>query len=68
MTSEFSITNISNSLANEQFLAWCSELDTEIYKCLDKAFEGEKISELRKNRIKDKFAAAMLKRSEENGI
>jgi len=66
MISKFSMTNISNNLANEQFLAWCSELDTEIYKCLDKAFEGEKISELRKNRIKDNFAMAMLERSNKN--
>jgi len=62
------MTNISNNLANEQFLSWCSELDTEIYKCLDKAFEGEKISLERKERIKNKFAGAMMKRSEENGI
>jgi len=68
MISKFSITNISNSLANEQFLAWCSELDTEIYKCLDVAFEGQKIGKERQERIKSQFAAAMMKRSEENGI
>jgi len=67
MISKFSITNISNSLADKQFLSWCKELDTEIYKCLDKAFEGEKISLERKERIKNKFADAMMKRSEENG-
>ena len=66
MISKFTITKLSNSLANEQFLSWCSELDTEIYKCLDVAFEGEKISELRRNRIKDNFAIAMLARSNEN--
>ena len=68
MTSEFSITNISNNLANEQFLAWCSELDAEIYKCLDKAFEGQRIGKERQERIKSQFADAMMKRSEENGI
>ena len=66
MISKFSITNISNNLADKRFLSWCKELDTEIYKCLDKGFEGEKISEVRKNRIKDKFAAAMMERSKEN--
>ena len=66
MISKFSITNIANSLADKQFLAWCSELDVEIYKCLDVAFEGEKISLERKERIKNKFADTMMKRSEEN--
>jgi len=66
LISKFSMTNISNSLANEQFLSWCSELDTELFKCIDKGFEGEKISELRRNRIKDNFAIAMLARSNEN--
>jgi len=68
LISKFTITKLSNSLANEQFLSWCSELDTEIYKCLDVAFEGEKISLERKERIKNKFADAMMKRSKENGI
>jgi len=66
LISKFSMTNISNNLANEQFISWCKELDTEIYKCLDVAFEGEKISLERKERIKNKFADAMMKRSEEN--
>jgi len=66
MISKFSMTNISNSLADKQFLSWCSELDTEIYKCLDKAFEGQRVGKERQERIKSQFAAAMLKRSEEN--
>lgn len=68
MISKFSITNISNSLADKQFLAWCSELDVEIYKCLDKAWEGERISIMRKEKIKTQFAKAMMEKSEENGI
>ena len=67
MISKFSMTNISNGLANEQFLAWCSELDTEIYKCLDKAFEGQRVGKERQERVKSQFADAMMKRSEENG-
>ena len=66
MISKFSMTNISNGLANEQFLAWCKELDTEIYKCLDKGFEGQRIGKQRQERIKSQFATAMMKRSEEN--
>ena len=68
MISEFSMTNISNNLANEQFLAWCSELDVEIYNCLDVAFEGQRVGKQRQERIKSQFAYAMMKRSEENRI
>ena len=60
------MTNISNNLANEQFLAWCSELDTELFKCIDKGFEGERISLERENRIKDKISKALMERSEKN--
>ena len=66
MISKFSMTNISNDLANEQFLAWCSELDTELFKCIDKGFEGEKISLERENRIKDKISKALMERSKKN--
>ena len=66
MISKFSMTNISNNLANEQFLAWCSELDTELFKCIDKGFEGERISLERENRIKDKISKALMERSEKN--
>ena len=61
------MTNISNSLADEQFISWCKELETEMYKCLGVAWDDERISKTRKERIKDKFADAMMKRSEENG-
>jgi len=64
--SEFSMTNISNNLANEQFLAWCSELDIELFKCIDKGFEGERISLERENRIKDKISKALMERSKQN--
>ncbi|MBZ9608651.1 hypothetical protein G9F73_012615 [Clostridium estertheticum] len=57
---------LAEKLADEQFIKWCSELDTEIYKCLDKAWEVEKISKERKERIKNRFAAAMMERSKEN--
>ena len=60
------MTNISNNLANEQFLAWCKELDTELFKCIDKGFEGERISLERENRIKDKISKALMERSEKN--
>ena len=66
MISKFSMTNISNNLANEQFLAWCSELDTELFKCIDKGFEGERISLERENRIKDKISKALMERSKQN--
>jgi len=68
MISKFTITKLSNSLADEQFISWCKELETEMYKCLGVAWEGEKISLERKERIKNKFADAMMKRSKENGI
>ena len=68
MISKFSMTNISNNLANEQFLAWCSELDTELFKCINKGFKGERISLERKDRIKDKISKALMERSKENGI
>jgi len=66
MISKFTITKLSNSLADEQFVSWCKELNTEIYNCLGVAWHDERISTERKERIKNKFAAAMLKRSEEN--
>jgi len=66
MISKFSMTNISNNLANEQFLAWCKELDTELFKCIDKGFEGERISLERENRIKDKISKALMERSKQN--
>jgi len=62
MTSEFSMTNISNDLASEQFKEYCKGINTEIYTCLDEAWDDELISLKRKERIKDKFAAAMLER------
>jgi len=60
--SKFSMTNISNSLADNKFIALCQEINTEIYACLDEAWDDELISLKRKERIKDKFAAAMLER------
>jgi len=62
MISKFSMTNISNNLADNKFMALCKELNTEIYGCLDEAWSDELISLKRKERIKDKFAAAMLER------
>ena len=62
MISKFSMTNISNDLADDKFLALCQELNTEIYSCLDEAWSDERISKTRKERIKDKFAATMLER------
>lgn len=66
LISKYTITRLSNNLADKQFVSWCSELDVEIYKCLDMGFEGERISIERKERIKNGFAAAMQKRGEEN--
>ena len=56
------MTNISNDLADNKFIALCQEINTEIYTCLDEAWDDELISLKRKERIKDKFAAAMLER------
>jgi len=56
------MTNISNSLANEQFRALCTILNDDIYTCLDEAWDDELISLKRKERIKDKFADAMFER------
>ena len=70
MISKFTITKISNNLADDRFIAYCkaycSELNTEIYSCLDKAWSDERISKTRKERIKDNFSKAMMERSEEN--
>jgi len=68
LISKFTITKLSNSLADEQFISWCKELETEVYKCLGVAWDDEKISTERKERIKNKLADAMMKRSKENGI
>jgi len=68
MISKFSMTNISNNLADNKFIALCQELNTEIYRCLDEAWSGERISKTRKEKIKNKFADAMMKRSDENGM
>ena len=68
MISKFSMTNISNNLADDRFIALCQELNTEIYTCLEEGFEGQRVGKERRERIKSGFAAAMLKRSEENGI
>ena len=62
MISKFSMTNISNSLADDKFRALCTILNDDIYICLDEAWNDEIISKTRKERIKDKFAAAMLER------
>jgi len=62
LISKFSMTNISNDLADNKFIALCQEINTEIYTCLDEAWDDELISLKRKERIKDKFAAAMLER------
>ena len=68
MTSKFSITNISNDLADDKFRTLCTILNDDIYTCLDEAWDDEILSKTRKERIKNKFADAMMKRSEENGI
>jgi len=62
MISKFSMTNISNSLADDKFRTLCTILNDDIYTCLDEAWDDERISKTRKERIKDKFAAAMLER------
>ena len=56
------MTNISNDLADNKFIELCTMLNDDIYTCLDEAWSDERISKTRKERIKDKFAAAMLER------
>ena len=58
------MTNISNNLANDRFIALCEMLNNDIYTCLDEAWSDERISKTRKERIKDKFAATMLERGQ----
>ena len=66
MISKFSMTNISNNLADNKFISWCKTLDAELFNCIDKGFEGERISLKRKERIKDKIKNEMIEKTRLN--
>ena len=54
------ITIIANSLAHISFMRKCELLDTRIEGSLNEAFDNEKISQGRSQRIIDKFGQLMM--------
>jgi hypothetical protein len=65
MISKGTMKTVAYMIADSLYKNRCMLLDKYILECFDKAFEGEHISQERRERIKDKFYKTMLG-SEEN--
>jgi hypothetical protein len=61
MMSKVALTVVSRKLADELFHERCCKLDEAIEECLSGAFEGERISKQRAERIVSKFCDLMEK-------
>lgn len=55
LISNKAITTISKTLADMKFNEYCSELDSKIETAMNNAFEGERISQTRMQRIVNRF-------------
>lgn len=60
MMSKKSFTNVAVILSNGMYLQRCDDLEHAITKCFEGAFENEKISRERMERIYTKFCDLLL--------
>lgn len=59
MMSKKVIRDVAVVLANVEFDERCAKMDVILADCLTKAFDGEKISKERRDRILDRFCVLM---------